>query len=103
MAANSSNTFSPNANTAKHHTSAKGRVTSFDCAGGFAPLQVACRASTELPRIAEDPALVYEHQWRPGDLVIWDNWCSIHARQDFPREQPRLMRRLTIEGQAMRF
>jgi alpha-ketoglutarate-dependent taurine dioxygenase len=53
--------------------------------------------------IAEDPAIVYEHQWRLGDLVIWDNWCSIHARQDFPREQPRLMRRLTIEGQAMRF
>ena len=53
--------------------------------------------------IAEDPALVYEHHWRLGDLVIWDNWCSIHARKDFPREEPRLMRRLTIEGQAMRF
>ncbi len=45
----------------------------------------------------------YEHEWRLGDLVIWDNWCSIHARKDFPREEPRLMRRLTIEGQAMRF
>jgi taurine dioxygenase len=53
--------------------------------------------------IAEDPAIVYEHRWRLGDLVIWDNWCSIHARKDFPREEPRLMRRLTIEGQAMRF
>ena len=40
---------------------------------------------------------------RAGDLVIWDNWSSIHARADFPREEPRLMRRLTIEGQAMRF
>jgi taurine dioxygenase len=53
--------------------------------------------------ISEDPAIVYEHEWRLGDLVIWDNWCSIHARKDFPRDQPRLMRRLTIEGQAMRF
>ena len=60
-------------------------------------------ALEELFAIAEDPAIVYEHQWRLGDLVIWDNWCSIHARKDFPREQPRLMRRLTIEGQAMRF
>jgi taurine dioxygenase len=53
--------------------------------------------------ISEDPSIVYEHHWALGDLVIWDNWCSIHARADFPREEPRLMRRLTIEGQAMNF
>jgi taurine dioxygenase len=52
--------------------------------------------------ISEDPSIIYEHKWRLGDLVIWDNWCSIHARKDFPREEPRLMRRLTIEGTAMR-
>jgi taurine dioxygenase len=57
----------------------------------------------KLFEISEDPAIVYEHEWKLGDLVIWDNWCSIHARKDFPREEPRLMRRLTIEGQAMRF
>jgi taurine dioxygenase len=57
----------------------------------------------QLFQISEDPAIVYEHEWKLGDLVIWDNWCSIHARKDFPREEPRLMRRLTIEGQAMRF
>lgn len=53
--------------------------------------------------ISEDPSIVYEHKWSLGDLVIWDNWCSIHARKDFPREEPRLMRRLTIEGQALHF
>ena len=53
--------------------------------------------------ISEDPSIVYQHHWALGDLVIWDNWCSIHARADFPREEPRLMRRLTIEGQAMSF
>jgi taurine dioxygenase len=60
-------------------------------------------ALEQLFDISEDPAIVYEHEWKLGDLVIWDNWCSIHARKDFPRDQPRLMRRLTIEGQAMRF
>ncbi len=60
-------------------------------------------ALEELFAISEDPSIVYEHQWKLGDLVIWDNSCSIHARKDFPREEPRLMRRLTIEGQAMRF
>lgn len=53
--------------------------------------------------ISEDPSIVYEHKWKLGDLVAWDNWSSIHMRKDFPREEPRLMRRLTIEGQAMRF
>ncbi|MCC6887505.1 MAG: TauD/TfdA family dioxygenase [Hyphomicrobiales bacterium] len=61
------------------------------------------RVLDELFDISEDPAIVYEHQWTLGDLVIWNNWCSIHARKDFPRDEPRLMRRLTIEGQAMRF
>ena len=60
-------------------------------------------ALEQLFEISEDPAIVYEHVWKLGDLVIWDNWCSIHARKDFPRDEPRLMRRLTIEGQAMRF
>src|SRR5262249_39016460 len=60
-------------------------------------------ALDELFAISEDPALVYEHAWRLGDLVIWDNWASIHARKDFPPDEPRLMRRLTIEGRAMRF
>ena len=60
-------------------------------------------ALAQLFDVSEDPAIIYEHDWRLGDLVIWDNWCSIHMRKDFPREEPRLMRRLTIEGQAMRF
>lgn len=60
-------------------------------------------ALEQLFDISEDPSIVYEHKWALGDLVIWDNWCSIHARNDFPREEPRLMRRLTIEGQAMQF
>jgi taurine dioxygenase len=53
--------------------------------------------------ISEEPEIVYEHKWQVGDLVAWDNWCSTHMRKDFPREEPRLMRRITIEGRAMQF
>ena len=53
--------------------------------------------------ISENSSIIFEHEWKLGDLVIWDNWCSIHARRDFPRDQQRLLRRLTIEGQAMHF
>jgi taurine dioxygenase len=69
---------------------------------GFSPKE-SDEILAELFDISEDPSIVYEHDWRLGDLVIWDNWCSIHARKDFPRNEPRLMRRLTIEGQAMHF
>jgi taurine dioxygenase len=60
-------------------------------------------ALNQLFDISEDPAIVYEHEWGLGDLVVWDNWCSIHARKDFPRDQERLMRRTTTTGQAMHF
>jgi taurine dioxygenase len=60
-------------------------------------------ALEQLFEISEDPAIVFEHEWKLGDMVIWDNWCSIHARKDFPRDQERLMRRCTIEGRSMEF
>lgn len=53
--------------------------------------------------IAEDPSHIYEHVWRLGDLLMWDNFCSIHARTDFPRDQGRLLRRCTVEGQKLAF
>ena len=52
----------------------------------------------ELLTYTEDPAIRYQHVWRPGDLLMWDNLCSTHARTDFPREERRLMRRFTLAG-----
>ena len=44
---------------------------------------------------------VYEHVWRPGDLVMWDNFASMHARTDFPSTERRLMRRCAVGRQAI--
>ncbi len=55
----------------------------------------------ELFAYTEDPAIRYEHVWRPGDLLMWDNLCSTHARTDFPREERRLMRRYTLAGEPV--
>ena len=52
----------------------------------------------ELYEIAESREIIYEHNWRLGDLIMWDNLALTHARTDFPREQRRLMRRCTVEG-----
>ena len=49
---------------------------------------------------AERRDFVYEHVWRLGDLMLWDNRCSSHARTDFPATERRLMLRTTVKGAA---
>jgi taurine dioxygenase len=50
---------------------------------------------------AEEPAIIYEHVWRIGDLVMWDNLSCLHARTDWPSEQRRTLRRCTVEGEPL--
>jgi taurine dioxygenase len=47
----------------------------------------------------EQPRFVYEHVWRPGDILMWDNRCTLHARSDFSAGERRLLRRVTILGE----
>ncbi len=44
----------------------------------------------------ERPEFIFEHVWREGDLVLWDNRCLMHARTDFPTDQIRQLRRVTL-------
>ncbi|MEN3364723.1 MAG: taurine dioxygenase [Burkholderiales bacterium] len=44
----------------------------------------------------ERQEFVYTHSWKPGDILIWDNRCTIHARTDFDGGQRRLLKRLTV-------
>jgi taurine dioxygenase len=47
----------------------------------------------------EQPQFVYAHVWRPGDILMWDNRCTVHARTDFSAGERRLLRRVTILGE----
>ena len=38
----------------------------------------------------------YDHVWQKGDVLMWDNRTSTHARRDFPADQVRLMWRTTL-------
>ncbi|MDP4593835.1 MAG: TauD/TfdA family dioxygenase [Beijerinckiaceae bacterium] len=49
----------------------------------------------------ERDEFLYDHEWRKGDLLMWDNRSSIHARRDFPADQIRLMWRTTLEGESV--
>lgn len=55
----------------------------------------------QLYALGERRAFIFEHEWRLGDFLMWDNRCTIHARTDFPRDQRRLLRRCTIEGEPL--
>ena len=47
----------------------------------------------------EQRQFVYEHVWRPGDILMWDNRCTLHARTDFSPGERRLLRRVIILGE----
>jgi alpha-ketoglutarate-dependent 2,4-dichlorophenoxyacetate dioxygenase len=52
----------------------------------------------ELTEFATRPELVYRHRWTVGDLVIWDNRCTMHRGTRFEDKMyPRDLRRVTLE------
>jgi len=55
----------------------------------------------ELCDLIEAPDNVYEHSWRPGDIIVWDNLSSLHARNDWPEDERRTLRRCTVQGEAL--
>ena len=49
---------------------------------------------------ATRPELVYTHAWRPGDLVMWDNRCTLHRGRPWAESaHRRVMHRTTVAGQ----
>ena len=47
----------------------------------------------ELTAWASRPEFVYEHQWRPGDVIMWDNTQTMHRRAPFPDGERRTLLR----------
>jgi len=47
---------------------------------------------------ASRPDFVYRHQWSPGDVVMWDNRCTIHYAVHDYDDAERTLHRVTIEG-----
>jgi taurine dioxygenase len=47
----------------------------------------------------EQRRFIYEHVWRVGDILMWDNRCTLHARADFGATERRLLRRIAILGE----
>ena len=48
----------------------------------------------------ERPDLRYQHRWRVGDLLLWDNRSTMHRRDPFDNATRRVMHRTQIKGKA---
>ncbi|GAA5236852.1 TauD/TfdA family dioxygenase [Verticiella sediminum] len=55
---------------------------------------------SDLLEHATQREFVYEHAWQPGDLVIWDNRCTLHRGRRYDFSQRRELRRSTTLDRA---
>ena len=47
----------------------------------------------------QDDRFIYKHKWRQGDLVFWDNRCTMHYAQPYDdKRYTRHMHRTTVQG-----
>lgn len=52
----------------------------------------------ELFGYMEQPDFIYSHRWLPGDLLLWNNLYTLHARSDFDAQERRILRRIALQG-----
>lgn len=56
----------------------------------------------ELLAHATGPDFAFMHRWAPGDVVVWDNRCTLHAPSPFDdAKYQRLLYRLTMRGEQI--
>jgi taurine dioxygenase len=53
----------------------------------------------ELWSYVNRPEFAWEHAWRVGDLVLWDNRCTMHRRDAFDPRSRRIMHRTQVKGE----
>jgi taurine dioxygenase len=53
----------------------------------------------ELWSYVDRPEFAWEHVWRIGDLVLWDNRCTMHRRDAFDPGSRRIMHRTQVKGE----
>jgi taurine dioxygenase len=47
---------------------------------------------------ASKPEFVFRQEWRAGDVIVWDNRCTLHRRDAFDPSARRLMHRTQIKA-----
>ena len=64
------------------------------------PVEEGTALIEELIAFATQPQFVYQHRWAVGDLVMWDNRCTMHRGRPYDDTQRRVMHRTTVSDFA---
>ena len=75
-------------------------VASHACEIVGMPTEEARALLRELREAATRHELVYTHRWRVGDLVMWDNRCTLHRGRPWDERHRRVMHRTTVAGEG---
>ena len=62
------------------------------------PLEKGRALVRELSGFCVRPDHIYSHNWKPNDLVIWDNRSVLHRGRTYDPTQRRIMHRATVGG-----
>jgi alpha-ketoglutarate-dependent 2,4-dichlorophenoxyacetate dioxygenase len=76
-------------------------IASHACAIEGMELPAGRKLLDELMDAATAPGLSYEHSWRSGDIVMWDNRATMHRGRPWPANEARHMVRTTISARAV--
>ena len=44
------------------------------------------------------PPRIYTHEWRPGDIAVWDNRCVLHRARPYDHREVRVMMHTRVKG-----
>jgi taurine dioxygenase len=64
------------------------------------PLEQSETLLDEIWRYASRAEITWYNRWRVGDLVLWDNRCTMHRRDPFDPGSRRIMHRTQIKGET---
>ena len=52
----------------------------------------------ELEALATQPQFIYSHQWQRGDVLVWDNRCTLHRATPYDPAYRRTLYRTQVKG-----
>ncbi|MEK6592636.1 MAG: TauD/TfdA family dioxygenase [Pseudomonadota bacterium] len=68
-------------------------IIGMDQAGGRALIE-------ELEAFSTQSRFIYSHKWRPGDVLVWDNRCTLHRATPYDPAYRRTLYRTQVKGDA---
>lgn len=58
------------------------------------------RLIDELEAFAVQPRFMYAHRWQQGDVLVWDNRCTLHRATPYDGKYDRMLQRAQVKGEV---